>query len=440
MTQSVFIRDIGAIAPAQVFAAFAQDEHIAFLDSGGTAGPRSRYSYIGVMPRHVLQSFSADTKLWQELRAHLAAMPAVNVPGVPFTNGAIGFLGYGMAASLDRFAVRTEKSLDLPCFCFGFYDVVFVFDHVENRHLLIASGDNAEQRGLLALSRLDRPVLLAGSPALHFAEETPKTLYTQKIARILGYIEAGDLYQANFTTRFVAPRPEGFLPAAAYLKLRQESAAPYSAYIAAGHGMALATVSPEQFLTLDSTGNIVTRPIKGTIRRGASPAEDAALAATLAASAKDRAENLMIVDLLRNDLSRIAAPGSVFVPMLCEPEIFASVIHLVSEIRARLALPYDAIDLLCASFPGGSITGAPKIRACEIIAELEIAERGPYCGAIVALAADGTMDSAISIRTVTFGKRTIAAQAGSGIVADSDPDLEYAEMRLKAAALLRALS
>jgi para-aminobenzoate synthetase component 1 len=217
------------------------------------------------------------------------------------------------------------------------------------------------------------------------------------------------------------------------------AAAPFSAFLDLGGGRAIASASPERFLSLDASGHVETRPIKGTRPRGSNAEEDARLRWELAQSAKDRAENLMIVDLLRNDLSRVSTPGSVRVPSLCEVESFSAVHHLVSSIQADLAPGKGAVDLLMASFPGGSVTGVPKIRAMEIIQELEPARRGPYCGAIAWLGWDGAMDSSIVIRTVAMAGRDIVVQAGGGIVADSDPAAEYEETLVKARPLLTAL-
>ncbi len=435
------IRPLPGCTPIAAFAAFANDPDIAFLDSAGDLGPRSRYCTLGVMPRHTLCATVPHAGIWQDLRRTLAGMPAICVPGVPFASGAIGHIGFGMAASLENVPVQTASSLNLPVLHFGFYDVVLNFDRQTGDACLISSGTNASARADQAMARLSAPpAILPPLPALKFTEDISQSAYVAAIARVLSYINAGDIYQANFTTRFSATRPPGFSPSSAYLALRARSPAPFGAYLALPDGAAIASVSPERFVQLGADGKLTTRPIKGTRPRGATPAQDDALAADLADSRKDRAENLMIVDLLRNDFSRVAAPGSVAVPTLFDIEIFASVIHMVSEITANLREGCDAIDVLRAVFPGGSVTGAPKIRALEIIHELEIADRGPYCGAIVALASDGAMDSSIAIRTVSIGRDTIAANAGGGIVADSVPLDEYQEMRLKIDPLLRALS
>ncbi|HWA49261.1 MAG TPA: aminodeoxychorismate synthase component I, partial [Dongiaceae bacterium] len=244
--------------------------------------------------------------------------------------------------------------------------------------------------------------------------------------------------QANITQRFRARLPAGFERLALYEALRARNPATFAAYLDLG-ATALLSSSPERFLKLDGR-QVETRPIKGTRPRGRSPAEDSALAAELLASAKDRAENLMIVDLLRNDISRVCEIGSVKVPVLYGLESYATVHHLVSVVTGQLGAERDALDLLRACFPGGSVTGAPKIRAMEIIAELEPTARGPYCGSIGYISADGNMDSNIVIRTYCIQGDELTFQVGGGIVADSDPQAEYEESLAKAKALIEVLA
>jgi para-aminobenzoate synthetase component 1 len=259
--------------------------------------------------------------------------------------------------------------------------------------------------------------------------------YEQAFARLQRYIHDGDCYQANFAQRFSA-RICGE-PWAAYRRLRGLSPTPYSAYLNYPFGQVL-SASPEQFLTLEG-GSVVTRPIKGTRPRGASRAADEALATELRLSAKERAENLMIVDLLRNDLGKSCRPGSVRVPRLFALETFASVHHLVSEVTGELREGLHALDLLRGCFPGGSITGAPKRRAMQIIDELEPDRREVYCGTIGCLGFDGTMRTNIAIRTALWRGDRLSYWAGGGIVADSDVAAEYRETLVKADAFFRLL-
>jgi para-aminobenzoate synthetase component 1 len=259
----------------------------------------------------------------------------------------------------------------------------------------------------------------------------------EAVERVREYIHAGDLFQANLAQRFCAPFHGP--PLAFYQRLRHLTPAPFGAYFDGGD-FAVASVSPERFLRLDADGRqIETRPIKGTRPRGSTPAEDEALARQLLASPKDRAENIMIVDVLRNDLSRVCRPGSVQAPQLCALERHPTVHHLVSTVTGALEATRDALDLVAACFPGGSITGAPKVRAMQLIAGLEPSPRGVYCGTIGYLAVTGAMDSSIAIRTAVLRNGEAVFSAGAGVVADSDPATEYEETLIKAAALVAAL-
>jgi para-aminobenzoate synthetase component 1 len=258
------------------------------------------------------------------------------------------------------------------------------------------------------------------------------------VSRIREYIAAGDVYQVNLAQRFHTPFRGS--PLALYRRLRARNPAPFGAYLEFA-GAAITSISPERFLRLDATTRAAeARPIKGTRPRGATPAEDAALARALSASEKDRAENIMIVDLVRNDLGKVCRPGSVTVPKLFALESHPTVHHLVSTVTGVLAEDRDAFDLLCAAFPGGSVTGAPKIRAMEIIAELERAPRGVYCGAIGYVSNTGAMDFNIPIRTIVLRDGMATFHAGAGIVWDSEPAAEYEETLAKARPMLDAVT
>jgi para-aminobenzoate synthetase component 1 len=261
--------------------------------------------------------------------------------------------------------------------------------------------------------------------------------YLEAVARVREYIFAGDIFQANMSQRFEAPLAES--PWALYRRLRARNAAPFGAYLDFPEVVVL-SASPERFLRVDVTGRVETRPIKGTRPRGVGPEHDAALGQALVESGKDRAENLMIVDLMRNDLSRVCLPGTVRVSELFALEHYATVHHLVSTVVGTLAPGLNALDVLRGAFPGGSITGAPKLRAMEVIAELEPSQRGVYCGAIGYWSLTGALDTNIAIRTaVALGDR-VYFSAGGGIVADSDPELEYRETLDKALGLIEALA
>jgi para-aminobenzoate synthetase component 1 len=260
--------------------------------------------------------------------------------------------------------------------------------------------------------------------------------YVEAVSRVREYILAGDIFQANLSQRFEAPLGEA--PWSLYRRLRSRNAAPFAAFLDFPDVTVL-SASPERFLSVDEQGHVETRPIKGTRPRGVGPEHDAALGQALSESAKDRAENLMIVDLMRNDLSRVCVPGSVRVQELFALERYATVHHLVSTVAGRLAPGRDALDLLRATFPGGSITGAPKLRAMEIITELEPSARGVYCGSIGYLSVTGALDTSIAIRTVVARGGRLYFSAGGGIIADSDPEQEYRETLDKARGIIDVL-
>ena len=263
-----------------------------------------------------------------------------------------------------------------------------------------------------------------------------RATYDEALARVLEMIRAGDIYQANIAQRFTADLPAGFDPFALYRRLRETNPATFGAY-QEFEGLTVASSSPERFVRLDGR-HVETRPIKGTAKRLSDPVEDRAAAEGLAASAKDRAENVMIVDLLRNDLSRVCEPGSVAVPVLCGLETYAGVHHLVSVVTGTLRDGLDGLDLLEKTFPGGSITGAPKIRAMDIISEIEGDAREIYCGAIGRIGFDGDLDTSIAIRTVFMDDREAVLQAGGGVTLLSEPGPEYDETLAKAERVFEA--
>jgi para-aminobenzoate synthetase component I len=273
-------------------------------------------------------------------------------------------------------------------------------------------------------------------PAIELRSSFTRPDYLAAVQRVIEYIYAGDIFQANFSQRFEAPLADD--PWTLYQRLRQRNAAPFAAYLDFPDAVIL-SASPERFLRVSAAGHVETRPIKGTRPRGLGPEHDAALGQALTESTKDRAENLMIVDLLRNDLSRVCRPGTVRVPELFALERYATVHHLVSTVVGDLAAGTDALDLLRAAFPGGSITGAPKLRAMEIIAELEPSQRGVYCGSIGYWSVSGDLDTSIAIRTAAVRGRRVYFSAGGGIVADSVPEQEYRETLDKARGLIDAL-
>lgn len=423
-----------------------------FLDSGRPRGDRGRYDILAADPTTVLVTRGPRTEIrgGGTVRHSLADPFALlaealgperpGVPGLPFAGGAIGYFGYDLARRLERLPSLAQDAEGLPDMAVGLYDWALVADHAARRTRLVARDPAAldEYAGLFAAALADgRPARSRGRFRVRepVRSNLSRADYLHALARIRRYLLDGDCYQVNFAQRFAVPA-EGD-PWDAYLGLRALNPAPFGAYLETPD-WAILSSSPERFLQV-ADRLAETRPIKGTRPRGADPLEDRRLAESLSASAKDRAENLMIVDLLRNDLGKVCAIGSVQVPALFEVESFARVHHLVSTVRGRLAEGRRAVDLLRACFPGGSITGAPKRRAMEIIEELEPHRRGVYCGAIGYLGFDGAMDTNIAIRTLVYSGGVARLWAGGGIVADSHPESEYRETYHKAAPLLDLL-
>jgi para-aminobenzoate synthetase component I len=446
--------------PAAWCSAFADRPGLALFDSALKDERLGRYSFLGIDPFARLEADRAGVRLngaaiagdpFDVVGALCARYRVEPTPGVPpFQTGVAGYFGYGLRHHVERVPTHTHADIAWPDLMLGLYDLVLAVDHVEGRAWLLASGypettpqarrERAEARIGWARERLRQAPQT--SPALSWAIAAKPDLrqseFEHAVRRTIDYIEAGDIYQANITQRFRARLPAGFDRLSLYQALRTRNPATFGAYLDFG-ATGILSSSPERFLKL-ADGNVETRPIKGTRPRGRSAAEDQALAAELLASAKDRAENLMIVDLLRNDISRVCKMGSVKVPTLFGLESYATVHHLVSVVAGELAQGCSAVDLLRACFPGGSVTGAPKIRAMEIIAELEPTARGPYCGSIGYLSADGGMDSNIVIRTYCIQGQDLTFQVGGGIVADSDPHAEYEESLAKAKALIEVLA
>ncbi|MBT2971806.1 MAG: aminodeoxychorismate synthase component I [Candidatus Thiodiazotropha sp. (ex Ctena orbiculata)] len=438
---------------AQLFEALAHQPWAAFLDSGRPHSEQGRYDIISADPDCVLVTRGEQTRIqrrdgtvalstddpFQLLREALG--PIVDgIDGIPFCGGAIGYFGYDLGRRLERLPSLAEDMEQLPDMAVGIHDWSLVVDHQERRSRLV--GQNPAR-----LERYRRRLLRAAEqtgknrPAADYrvlgevCSNMTREEYLASIARIKRYILDGDCYQVNFAQRFSAAA-EGD-PWHAYSLLRQLNAAPFAAYMNTPYCQVLST-SPERFLEVRD-GLVETKPIKGTAPRGEDPIEDMMLAEMLKNSPKDQAENLMIVDLLRNDLGKVCATGSVEVPELFKLESYARVHHLVSKVQGTLAPGKDALSLMRACFPGGSITGAPKLRSMEIIEELEPHRRGVYCGSIGYIGFNGDMDSNIAIRTLVHSDGITRLWAGGGIVADSDPEAEYRETYHKASALLDLL-
>ncbi len=452
MTESI-IKPIAFRDPAAAFAPLATHAMAVFLDSA-LPGKQGRYAYIAVDPFRVIACTPAPWRVSiadvpqrsNPFTAMAAELARYRTPGgpTPFSGGAIGFFSYELGGTLETLSAPKDTPWPMDMVV-GLYDTVAAFDLAERKawviaHDLIPGRPSAAIRAEALAAALGTAM---PTPAAVGGSWEPETTQAQHQARIEAAIEAirrGDIYQANITQKFTAQIPADADSYRLYLRLRAGAPGPFGAFINAGNGFHILSASPERFLALSTQGDVETRPIKGTRPRGATPGEDAALAQELQTSGKDRAENLMIVDLLRNDLARVCVPGSIEVPVLCGLESFPAVHHLVSVVTGQLREDASAVDLLRAAFPGGSITGAPKIKAMEVIHDLEPGARGPYCGAIAWLGFDGAMDSSIVIRTLVRNGTTLIAQAGGGIVADSNPAREYEESVIKVKPLLNVLA
>jgi para-aminobenzoate synthetase component 1 len=481
------------LRPVEAFRRLCGLPHCLFLDSALEEPQLGRYSFVAADPFDFLCAPADGSDSLSVLARKLAslapfgpagdddslsdapinrgALPrlACSVDGLPpFQGGVAGLFGYELGRGLEQAPPPRYDEFRVPALAVGFYDVVVAFDHIAGRGWLISQGlpETAPHRRLAraavrgaefrehllrspssrraaASSRPSLPALLAPRLAPQYpvggiaglTSNFSREDYLRAVERVIEYILAGDVFQVNLAQRLLFPANDDSV--SLYLRLRERNPAPFAAYFDLGDYQVLST-SPERFLKV-SQGQVETRPIKGTRRRTGQPAADRQLAAELAASEKDRAENVMICDLLRNDLSRVCRPDSVRVADLCRLETYQCVFHLVSVVVGELRADRSGLDLLRGAFPGGSITGAPKVRAMEIIAELEPTARGAYCGSLGYLGFDGTMDLNILIRTVTAGRGWWQFGVGGGLVAQSNPQQEYQETWDKAAGILRAL-
>lgn len=437
--------------PLEAASALRDFPFLTFLDSATPNERLGRYSFIAADPFARFEALRAAPDWPQRLKNLLADYRQEPVPGLPpFQGGAAGLFSYELGRSIERLPEPALDPLAFPDLSLGLYDVVVAFDLIERRGFIFSTGLPETDPGARKRRAVERGRLfearLSGAPAFlpevgHISlsgwiSNFTRAGYERMIREVIERILAGDIFQANLAQRFAAPEPSGFDHFGFYRQLRSRNPAPFAAYLDRPD-FVIASASPERFLWAEN-GRVETRPIKGTRRRFADAVLDSLQARALTESRKDRAENVMIVDLLRNDLSRVCMPGTVKVPQLCALETFASVHHLVSTVTGRLREGQGAVDLLAAAFPGGSITGAPKVRAMEIITEMERYARGPYCGAIGYIGFDGTMDTNIVIRTASFRRGTCVVQAGGGIVTASDPAAEYEETLDKARAIFAA--
>jgi para-aminobenzoate synthetase component 1 len=413
------------------------------LDSGRPRAERGRFDLLSAWPLQQLEPTDNETgdAFFQRLRQSLQTLGDAEAPEgieLPFVGGLLGYLSYDFGARLERLPSAAISDLELPQARFGLYGWALISDHHRQASYLVFHPSLSERDRSGVIARFDneeQPEQAAFALTAPFGAELEKDSYRSAVQRIQQYIQAGDCYQVNFAQRFRAPcRGDAWQ---AFRLLREACPTPFSGFMAFGE-TAIISLSPERFMRV-SEGAVETRPIKGTRPRKAEAESDQAEAQALLCSPKDRAENLMIVDLLRNDLGRTCEIGSVQVPELFSLETYPNVHHLVSSVTGRLAAGKDALDLLTGSFPGGSITGAPKIRGMQIIDELEATRRSIYCGSMLYLDVRGEMDSSIAIRTLLISDGQAYCWAGGGIVADSDWQAEYQETMDKVTVLLKTL-
>ncbi len=436
---------------AALFAAIRHLPCPVWLDSGKPGSQYGRFDIISAAPELLLTCIGSQTRLhtadgreqlFEEefftlLRQHLprvnALPPDSPLAKLPFQGGALGYFGYDLGRQLEYLPSLARRDLELPDAWVGIYPWAIVQDHEQRQSWLLGPAPGAHnplEYHLKSILEYKQKIFKINT----IEPEVNANKYAGSVARIQQYIRAGDCYQVNYAQRFSA-RYSGD-PFTAYLALRDALPSPFSAYLELGPGQAVLSLSPERFVRLRG-GQVKTSPIKGTSARAGNPTDDLRAAQRLQHSVKDRAENLMIVDLLRNDLSKTCV--DVAVPELFALQSFANVHHLVSTVTGTLRPGADALALLKGCFPGGSITGAPKIRAMEIIEELEPCRRSVYCGSIGYLSADGSMDTSIAIRTLACADGSIHCWGGGGIVADSVVEQEYQESINKVKLLLDTL-
>ena len=440
--------------PVSAFLKVKRGDYSFLLESVEGGERPARYSFIGTEPYRVLRApAGAATDPLLEIKAELDRFtPAPNPNLPPFHGGAVGYLAYEVVRHFESLPQAARDPLALPQALFQFVDTVLIFDHFKHlinvvTHVRLNGDVDAEYRQ--AQARIDELVDRLAAPTPDLPQDAPRPLhsdtairsnvdrgvYMENVRRIIDYIIAGDVIQCVYSQRFAR---ETFVhPFNVYRTLRTVNPSPYTYYMEMDDHQIVGT-SPE-LLVMVENGVVTTNPIAGTRRRGATAADDAALADELRSDEKELAEHVMLLDLGRNDLGRVSRPGSVRVTRQMEVERFSHVMHLVSEVDGALRPGMDAYDAIRATFPAGTVSGAPKIRAMEIIAELEDDQRGPYAGALGYFGFGGNMETAITIRTIVMQDGLASVQAGGGIVYDSQPESEFEECVNKAKALFTAL-
>ena len=479
---TIKIKEIPYCDPLSIFEGLQHKKWALFFDSALHDIHYGRYSYIAVDPFKVLwakdgiisiddNSITSHLNPFDLLKELLSQMSEPNIPDLPpFQGGAAGAFAYDLHQYIEPMSTNCSDELHFPDMAIGFYDVVISFDTHQKKAWIVSTGWPEKTLGARLARATERLNTFADIISTYRAKSSLRAIakqskgldsvtldcftsfaktepnissnfnsrtYSEAVNCVIDYILAGDIFEANISQRFKSQLPSGLSPFILYQRLRERNPAPFAAFMNLGDTYVV-SASPERFLQLNN-GLVETRPIKGTRPRNADPIIDMQLANELKASEKDFAENVMIVDLLRNDLSIVCQDHSVNVTQLCGLESYATVHHLVSVVTGKLKENHGAVDLLVSAFPGGSITGAPKIRAMQIIAEIEPTKRGIYCGSLGFMGFNGTMDTSIAIRTYTIKNDIVTFQAGGAVVADSDPNEEYLETLTKSAALHDAL-
>jgi len=420
-------------SPENVACSFVKEPYTLWFDSARAGHTRNQFSYILFSPSQIFKntSFEEQKKILSSVNQEGGGL----LSPVPFCGGLAGYWGYDLVRTQeDIHECHQQDKDDLPVCVLGMYDEFYAFDHLKEIAWYVCnagSRQDADKKFLMFKGRLDQ--FQSYKPEkeqegeIKFISDFSQKEYESSVQKIINHILDGDIFQANMSRRYQAAKPDYFDPFFHYLKLRKENSAPYSAYMNMD-GFHILSTSPESFLSVDKEGWVTTRPIKGTARNS----ED------LQKSEKDRAENIMIVDLLRNDLSKVCTDESVNVSSLCHAEGFEGLTHLVSVVEGQVREGNTSLDVLQAAFPGGSITGAPKIESMRIIEKLERSRRGIYCGALGWAGYDGAVETNIAIRTVICDDRNIWFNVGGGITISSDPAQEFEETCLKAERILNS--
>ncbi|MDH5721951.1 MAG: aminodeoxychorismate synthase component I [Alphaproteobacteria bacterium] len=453
-----YVEQIDYIDPIAAFAGIKHMPYSLLLDSSDKNHNNSRYSFVMAQPVETIEvkDGKADVTNWEQRLSFECDEPfnlirdrieswveeTKRLPNLPpFQGGLAGLFGYDLGRYIEKLPSSTKNRRHIPDMAVGVYDQVLACDHLLHKSWIFTHAQNKEEAakkcahflGLISDSYEIPPYEAAET---HWVSNFTEKDYQDNVRKTIDYIKSGEIFQANLSQRLESKLPKDFDAFVHYVHMREINPAPFACYMNLG-AVKISSASPERFVTVKD-GLVETCPIKGTRPHVEDKTQDRAFRRDLTNSEKDRAENTMIVDLLRNDLSKVCTPESIDVSDLCKLETFSNVHHLVSYIKGKLEQDKDSIDLLEACFPGGSITGAPKIRAMEIIEELETDRRGPYCGSMGYIGFDGTMDTNILIRTLVYDQDGVSLQVGGGIVADSAPIQEYQETLDKAEGILKS--